>query len=120
MYIQRIIHVPALGKNADLRTALEERNKAGSSSAPHARSVSMFSPEPTFIDSIRFENLAAIEAYQDRQRSEPNIQAQLQKITQCLARPQAVFLYEELSGTPINTPPKFVIRNRLAPAPGRE
>ena len=122
MYVQRIIHVPALGKNAELRAALEERNTAGNALAPHALSVSMFSLEPAFIHSIRFENLAAIEAYQEKQQADATRETWGRKITQCLARPQAVVLYEELGApgqTGMGSPPKYIIRNRYSPAPGK-
>jgi hypothetical protein len=59
MYVQAILHHPALGKNAELRAALLERNSAANAAAPHALFASMFGPEPTFIHAIRFENLAA-------------------------------------------------------------
>jgi hypothetical protein len=120
MYTQRILHAPALGKNAELRKALEARNSAGNAAAPHALSVSMFAIEPVFIHSIRFESLAAIEAYQERQFADPDFQVQAGVIAQCLARPQGVLLYEELAGTPVTGAPKFLIRNRILPAPGRE
>lgn len=119
MYTQRIIHFPAVGKNAELRAALEERNESGNAAAPHALSVLMFSPEPAFIHSIRFENLAAIEAYQGRQ-PDATFQAQGRKIDQCLARQRATVLYEELVGTgATTTTPRFLIRNRYCPAPGK-
>lgn len=119
MYTQRIIHVPAIGKNAELRVALEERNATGNKAAPHALSVHMFSPEPGFVHSIRFENLAAIEAYQDRHLGDATFQAQARKIDQCLARNRVTVLYEELAGTGATTTPKFLIRNRFCPAPGK-
>ncbi len=120
MYTQRIIHSPALGKNADLRAALEERNSSANAAAPHALSVSMFALEPTFVHAIRFDNLAAIEAYQERLQGDAAFQAVSRKITQCLSRPQAVLLYEELAGAgAVTTTPKFLIRNRLCPAPGK-
>jgi hypothetical protein len=109
VYTQRIIHFPALGKNAELRTALEERNKSGNAAAPHALSVSMFALEPTFVHAIRFENLAAIEAYQDRQLADAAFQAQAGKIAQCLSRPQAVLLYEDLVTIPVTDTPKFLL-----------
>ena len=120
MYIQRILHVPALGKNAELRKALEARNSAGNAAAPHALGVSMFALETVFSHSIRFENLAAIEAYQERQMANAEFQAQASAITQCLARPQGVLLYEELVGSQVTGPAKFLIRNRILPAPGKE
>lgn len=44
MYTQRIIHFPALGKDPELRAALEERNASGNALAPHALGQLMFSP----------------------------------------------------------------------------
>lgn len=119
MYIQRIIHVPALGKGAELRAALEERNAAGNAAAPHALGVTMFALEPAFVHSIRFESLGAIEAYQERQQGNAAFQAQAGKIAACLARPQGVLLYEDLMGTELTTPAKFLVRNRVSPAPGK-
>ncbi len=117
MYTQRIIHFPAVGKNSELRAALEERNTTGNADAPHALGVLMFSPQPAFVHSIRFENLAAIEAYQARPL-DATFQAQGRKIDQCLARERATLLYEELVGTGAVATPKFLIRFRHCPAPG--
>src|SRR5438105_1162760 len=83
MYTQRIIRTPALGKNAEVRAALEERNRTAA--APHALSVSMFALEPAYIHSVRFENLAAIEAYQERQQGDAAFQAFGHKINQYLS-----------------------------------
>lgn len=118
MYTQRIIHFPAVGKGAELRAALEERNASGNAQAPHALSVLMFSPEPAYIHAIRFENLAAIEAYQSRPLDDA-FRAQGRKIDQCLARERATVLYEELVGSPPTTAPKFLVRNRYCPAAGK-
>ena len=118
MYTQRIIHIPALGKGPDLRAALEERNTAGNALAPHSLSMSMFSPQPAFTHSIRFDNLAAIQTYQERPL-DAAFQAVSRKITQCLSQPQFALLYEELAGTGVTGTPKFLIRNRYCPAPGK-
>lgn len=120
MYTQRIIHVPALGKSAELRAALLERNATGNAAAPHALSVHMFAPQPGFVHGIRFENLAAIEAYQERpQLADPTFQAQGRKIDACLAQERVTVLYEELGGTGVTARPKFLIRNRYCPAAGK-
>jgi hypothetical protein len=120
MYTQTIIHAPALGKNAELRAALEERNTAANAAgSPHALAASMFALEPVLIHRIRFENLAAIEAYQDKQRTDSAFLAATAKIGQCLARPQSIVLHEELVMTPVTTPPKFLIINRICPAAGK-
>jgi hypothetical protein len=119
LYTQRIIHIPALGKGVELLEALKARNAAGNAAAPHALSVSMFSPEPAFIHSIRFKDLAAIEAYQEQQLANPAFREQTGSITACLARPQAVLLYEELTGTEVAGSPKFLIRNRICPDPAK-
>ncbi len=118
MYTQRIIHVPAVGKGPELRAALEERNATGNAAVPHSLSANMFSLEPAFIHAIRFENLAAIEAYQGRPL-DATFQAQSRKINECLARERATVLYESLVGTGVTTTPKFLIRNRHCPAPGK-
>ena len=121
------IHVHAVGhpfsgprqERAELRAALEERNAAGNAAAPHALWVNMFAPEPTLVHAIRFENLAAIEAYQDKQLADPAFLAQTGKIGQCLSRPQSVLLFEQLWRTGAATQPKFLLRTRLSPAAGK-
>ncbi|HZT06053.1 MAG TPA: hypothetical protein VFC51_03415 [Chloroflexota bacterium] len=115
MYTERIIHVPAVGKGPELRAALEARNATGNKAAPHALSVHMFAPQPGFVHSIRFENLAAIEAYMAAHLPSPE---ESRKIDQCLARERAVVLYEELDSTPLKATPKFLIRNRYQPSAG--
>jgi len=79
----------------------------------------MFALEPAFIHAIRFENLAAIEAYQDKQRADPAFLEGLRKVAECLSRPQSVLLFEELARTGAPGKPKFLLRNRLSPALGK-
>jgi len=118
VYTQRIVHVPALGKSAELRAALEERNNSPST-VPHALAANMFSPQVAYVHALRFEDLAAIEAYQNRPL-DATFQAQGQKINQCLAQERITFLYEQLATTgPLSVRPKFAIRNRQAPAAGK-
>src|SRR5439155_8522672 len=121
MYTQRIIHSPAVGKGPELRAVLLERNASGNADAPHALSVNIFSPQASYVHSIRFENLAALEAYQERPSlRDPAFQEQGRKIDQCLAQERVTFLYEELTSSgPASTTPNFLIRNRHAPAPGK-
>jgi hypothetical protein len=119
MYTQRIIHHPALEKNAGLWAALEERNNAANAAAPHSLGVSMFALEPAFIHAIRFENLAEIEAYQDQQQGDATFQAGTRKIAQCLSRPQGVLLFEEVARTGVPVSPKFLVRTMVCPAPGK-
>ena len=121
MYTQRIIHTPAVGKSQELRAVLLERNASGNADAPHALSVNLFSPQAGYVHAIRFENLAALEAYQERPSlRESTFQEQGRRIDQCLAQERVTFLYEEVAstGTPSSTP-KFLIRNRLSQAPGK-
>src|SRR5438874_5715577 len=98
MYTQRIVHVPSVGKSPELRAALVERNESGNAEAPHALSVNMFSPQVAFIHAIRFENLAALDAYQSRPL-DATFQAQSQKITQYLAQERVTFLYQDVAST---------------------
>ena len=120
MYTQRIVHIPAIGKNADLRAALLERNASGNADAPHALGLTLFSPAPAFVHSIRFDNLAALETYMDRPL-DATFLAQGRKIDQCLAQQRISFLYEELAQGPagVAATPKFLIRNRHCPAAGK-
>ena len=119
MYHTRIVHVPALGKSPALRAALEERNQSGNADVPHALSQNIFSPQNAFVHALRFENLAALEAYQARPL-DATFQAQSQKITECLAAERITFLYEQLTSTGRpSAPPKVLIRNRMAQAPGK-
>ncbi len=119
MYTQRIIHIPAVGKGPELRAALEARNAAADPAVPHSLSTHMFSPSPAFVHSLRFENLAAIEAYEARRGQNPAFQAQGQRINDCLAQERISTLYRELSGTPMRGKAGFLIRNRYSPAPGK-
>ena len=120
MYTQRIIHAPAVGKSADLRAALLERNASGNADAPHSLSVNIFSPQPGYVHSIRFDNLAAIEAYQNRPSLNDAIfQAQGRKIDACLAQERVSLLYEDLVGTGASTTPRYLIRNRYSQAAGK-
>jgi hypothetical protein len=118
MFTQRIVHVPAVGKSGELRKALEERNASGNAEAPHALSMNIFT-NPAFIHAIRFENLAALEAYSERPLDAAFL-AQGAKITACLATERITFLYEQLAttGRPTATP-KYLIRNRRVPAAGK-
>ncbi len=54
MYTQRIIHIPEVGKGADLWAALEESNTSGNADAPLALSALRLSPPPVYIHSIRW------------------------------------------------------------------
>ena len=90
MYTQRIIHTPAVGKSQELRAVLLERNASGNADAPHSLSVNMFSPQAGYVHAIRFENLAALEAYQERPSlRESAFQEQGRRIDQCLAQVRA-------------------------------
>lgn len=118
MYTQRIIHFAAVGKGPDLRAALEERNKEANAAAPHSLSTRMFSPEPALVHSIRFDNLAALEAYQGRNLS-PAFQATGVRINQCLSRERATELYETLVPAQVSGTPKYSLRIKQSPAAGK-
>jgi len=120
VYTQRIIHFPALGRNAELRAAMEARTAAAvAAGSRHALATRIMSTEPAFIHSIQFENLAAIEAYQDRNAADPNFAAQTAKITQCLSQPQGTELFEILIPAQPTATPKFSLRVKRHPAPGK-
>ena len=119
MYTQRIVHIPAVGKGPELRAALEARQASANKLVPHGLSVLMFSPQPAFIHSLRFENLAAIEDYEAKRAQDPAFPAQAKAIGDCLAQERASFLYQELVRTPVQgESPRFLIRNRYSPSAG--
>jgi hypothetical protein len=121
MLTQRIIHYPALGQGAALRGALEERSKAANASgSPHSLTQRMFSKEAALIHNIRFDNLAAIQAYQARNASDEAFQTVTAKIGGFLSRPQETELYETLVSAELNGgTPAFTVRVKLLPAAGK-
>lgn len=120
MLIQRIIHYPALGKNAELLAALEERNTAANAAgSPHSLGMTMFAPELAYVDQIRHADLAAIEAYQARNAADPAFQAWSSKLTGLLARPQAQELWDVLVAPQPTTAPRFAVHVVAQPALGK-
>jgi hypothetical protein len=118
MYTHRIIHIPAVGKAAELRKALEERNTSGNAHAPHSLRMNLFSPL-AFSHVIRFNDLATLEAYSERPL-DATYYAQSQQIIACLAQERIAFLYEELATTGrVAATPKFLVRNRQVPVAGK-
>ena len=80
MYIQAIYHYPAIGKAQELIAALAERNKASKAAGvPHMLTQRMFGPEPLFVTAMQFQDLAAIEAWQES-NAQPASQATIARI----------------------------------------
>lgn len=120
MYTVRITHHPAPGKAAELRTVLEEHSKASNAEgSPHNVSQPLYASEQTFVNSIRHENLAALEAYGIRNLSDPASSARRAKIAPCLDRPQTLELYENLVTTARTGPVNYALRRTFYPAPGK-
>jgi hypothetical protein len=117
LFVQRFINLPAVGKNADLRRALEELNAA--SNAASGLQTRLFSHQPAFIVGRRLENLAAFEALAEKQAGDPNFQTALAKTAQFVSQPVGSELFETLVQAQPNGTPKFVLRNRRSPMPGK-
>ncbi len=118
MYTVRITHHPADGKAGELRAALVEHSKA-SNAAGLAYNVTqlLYAKEPTFINSLRYENLAALEAYQNA--SDPARLARIAKINACVDRPDESALYENLGGRPLTGEVNYALHRRYYPAAGK-
>lgn len=120
MYTVRITHHPAPGKGPELRAALEEHSKAANAAgSPHNVSQLLYADEPTFVNSIRHESLAAIEAYTAKNAGDPTYAARTAKITACLARPQTQVLYENLVTAPRTGDANYALRITYHPASGK-
>ena len=64
MYTVRITHHPAPGKAAELRKVLEEHSKTSNAEgSPHNVSQPLYASDLTYVNGIRHESLAALEAY---------------------------------------------------------
>ena len=117
MLVQRIIHYPAMGKAGELRAALEERSKAANASgSPHSLTQRMFWIEPALVHNIRFDNLAAIEAYQAKNVNDAAFREITGNIGSLLSRPQETELFETLATKPASTTPQFALLVRRYPS----
>jgi hypothetical protein len=121
MYTVRITHIPAAGKANDLCAALEEHSKASNAAGlSYAVSQPMYTREPSIINSLRYDNLAALEAYQQTGFNDPAAVARRAKIAPCLARPQTAELFETLVQPRLNgARASYVLRVSFYPALGR-
>jgi len=120
MYTVRITHVPALGKGPALRAALEQHSKA-SNEAGGSYSVSqlLYTKEPAFLNSIRYDTLAALDAYQAALPNDTARQARLAKVNECLALPQTSELYEVLVPSQPTGPVNCSLRIKYFAASGK-
>lgn len=110
MYVVRIAHVPAPGKANDLRAALEEHSKASNAAGgSYSMWQSLFTREQTFSNQIRYESLAALEAYQASAPNDSARAARLAKVNACLARPQNLELFEVLVPAQVTANPSYVL-----------
>lgn len=120
MYTVRIVHHPAPGKGPELRAALEDHSKASNAAgSPHNVSQLLYGEEPTFVNAIRHESLADIEAYGARNANDQAYQARTSKIGASLARPQVGTLYESLVTTTRTGEVNYALRRVFYPAPGK-
>ena len=97
LYTVRISHVPAPGKGPQLRAALEEHSKAANAAGgSYGLSQRLYAPEAVFVNTLRYENLAALEAYNATALNDPARMARLAKVGEFVARPQTPELNEIL------------------------
>jgi hypothetical protein len=120
VYTVHFIHHPAPGKMTELRAALEERARLqNAGGAPHIVSQQLYAAEPSFVSTIRFESLAAVEEYNERNAKDPAFHAYLEKLAGCHGRPPISMLYEQLFATPRTGQANYVLRRTFYPNPGK-
>ncbi len=118
MYTVRISHVPATGKGPQLRTALEEHSKASNAEGgSYALSQQQYSPEPVFVNTMRYENLAAREAYIAANNEAR--QVRLAKVAEYLAQPQTAELHQVLLPASPTGEVNYVLGVTYFPAAGK-
>jgi hypothetical protein len=120
MYTVRIVHHPAPGKVPELRAVLEEHARAMNAGG-HSHNVSelLYTEEPGFVNAIRYDSLAAVEAYPLLRAKDSAWQARTQRITSCLSRPQVQSLYENLIMPNPTGEVNYALQRTFYPAPGK-
>ena len=120
MYTVRISHIPTLGKGGQLLKALEEHSKA-SNAAGGSYSVSqrMYAPQGEYVNSIRFEDLESLEAYNASAPKDQARMARLAKVVECLAQPQTPLLYETIVPAHPTGEVKYTLRVVYQPSIGK-
>src|SRR5688500_4846824 len=97
MYTLRISHTAAQGKGPALRAALEEHSKTSNAAGGrYGLQQRIYGSETSFINTMQFDGLAALDAYRAAAPSDAPRQARLSKINDCLARPQSMGLFQLL------------------------
>jgi hypothetical protein len=87
----------AVGKVAELRSAMEERAEASNAAGrPQAVLEQVMAVNPAIVAAIRFASIAGIEADLAKNANDATYQAQLQKVRNAIARPQQPMLTENL------------------------
>jgi len=122
MFVQRLVFAPALGKFPDLRALLTERVKQRQAEGVDAALAVAIDPTPDgawFAMNIRHADLAALEAFRDRNAADAGFQAWNAKLVPLLGRNPAGDISETLSVPPPGGPVRFIQRITFRPAPGR-
>lgn len=125
MYTQRVTYYPAVGKGPELRALLEERVKhVQSAGAEVALGVRMFGGPAgnPYIVNLRFQDLAAVEAYRRRNQADPAFAAYNAKVATTLSCAAEIELYETVipnPATPALTAPYFTQRALFYPGQGK-
>jgi len=121
MYAEIFTHYPALGKAAELRSALEERARAETAAgSAHLVGRLVYADEPAFMTMIRHKSLAAVEVHQNRRTGDPAFQSFLRKSAEASARAPSMALYEYLvPATASAASARFALWRTFQPAPGK-
>lgn len=120
MYTVRVTHYPAPGKAAEMRAALEEHSKASNAEgSPHNLAQPLYASEPAFVNGIRHESLAALEAYTARNAGNEAYRARTARFLALDCRPPTSALYENLLMASPTGDVNYALHRTFYPAPGK-
>jgi heme-degrading monooxygenase HmoA len=120
MYSQLIYMHPSMGKNRELLDVLRERNEVSNAEGfPHIVAQQLFAPETTFVSVTQFQDLASLEAWQDRTREDAAFQDAGRRVLAAVSRQTSVELVESLAQSERTGEVRFFLAATSFAAPGR-
>ena len=120
MYSQLIYMHPAAGKNPELLEVLRERNKVSNAEGfPHMVAQQLFAPEPTIVSVTQFQDLAALEAWQDANAADAAYRDAGRRVLATVSGPTRVELVESLAQTERTGEVRFFLSATSFAAPGK-
>jgi hypothetical protein len=120
MYSQLIYMHPSMGKNQELLDVLAERNQVSNAEGfPHMVAQQLFALEPAFVSVTQFQDLAALDAWQERNRTDPAYRDAGRRVQAVVSRPSQVELVESLRQSKRTGEVRFFLSATSFAAPGK-